>query len=225
MNNPGIKISRIALLGMFTALAFVLGFIESLIPPFTGIPGVKAGFANIVTMAALYLLNNKTGTARSSSHSPENKASSVNNLPNVNDAHTAHSLPSVNDAHAAHNLPSVNDIPSVHSLLCVLGISAARIMLGGITYSGMSAAVYGLAGAFFSLTVMFLLARTGRFSITAVSVAGGTAHNLAQLLLAFLMLGDAVLYYLPMLIISGLTAGLIIGIIAAVLVTRLRVLL
>ncbi len=213
MNNSGIKISRIALLGMFTALAFVLGFIESLIPPFTGIPGVKAGFANIVTMAALYLLNNKTGTARSSSHSPENSISSV------------HSPSDINAVPSEHNLPSVNCIPSVHSLLCVLGISAARILLGGITYSGMSAAVYGLAGAFFSLTVMFLLARTGRFSITAVSVAGGTAHNLAQLLLAFLMLGDAVLYYLPMLIISGLTAGLIIGIIAAVLVTRLRVLL
>ena len=45
----------LAMLGVLTALAFVLGWLESLLPSFTGIPGVKAGFANIVTMMALFL--------------------------------------------------------------------------------------------------------------------------------------------------------------------------
>lgn len=190
------KTRRVALLGVFTALAFILGFIESLIPSFTGIPGVKAGFANIVTMVALYLLNDryntlnfvKKRTARSMSHSPEKY------------------------------------VPSVYSLLSALCISAVRIILAGLSYSGMSAAIYGLSGAVFSLTVMFFLARARVFSVTAVSVAGGVAHNLAQLLLACLMLGNAVIYYLPALIVSGLAAGLIIGIIAALLINRLSLL-
>ncbi len=44
---------KIAYLGLFTALASILGYIESLIPVFVGIPGVKLGLANL---AVLFLL-------------------------------------------------------------------------------------------------------------------------------------------------------------------------
>ncbi len=201
MEHTAKKAGRIALLGIFTALAFILGFIESLIPPFTGIPGVKAGFANIVTMVALYILEHKASD-NSGIRSQKDALSSKNNRTNVGDKY----------------------YPTVYSLLCALGITAVRVLLGGITYNGMSAAMYGLTGAFFSLLTMFLLGRTRLFSVTAVSIAGGVIHNLAQLLLAVIMLGNAVLYYLPMLIISGLAAGLIIGLISAVLIRRLTAL-
>lgn len=176
MKQTGIS-ARVAMLGVLTALAFILGYLESLIPSFTGIPGVKAGFANIVTMTALFL-----------------PVSSVRN----------------------------DRLPCISNLLCAFGISLIRILLGGITYNGMSAALYGLAGAVFSLLIMFLLARTGIFSITAVSAAGGVAHNAAQLALAVLILGDAVFYYLPVLIITGLIAGVCIGLLASLLIRRLR---
>ncbi|MBO4415613.1 MAG: Gx transporter family protein [Lachnospiraceae bacterium] len=198
MEHSKNKASRIALLGVFTSLAFILGFIESLIPPFTGIPGVKAGFANIVTMVALYILDHKT-----SSNSQTNDQT---------DAISTESK---------HLHGTDKYFPTAYSLLCALGISAVRVLLGGITYNGMSAAMYGITGAVFSLLIMFLLGRTRLFSVTAVSIAGGVAHNAAQLLLAVIMLGNAVLYYLPMLIISGLAAGLIIGLISAVLIRRL----
>ncbi len=46
---------RIAYLGLFAALAILFGYIELLIPFHFGIPGMKLGLANIVTVFVLYL--------------------------------------------------------------------------------------------------------------------------------------------------------------------------
>lgn len=43
-----------SLYGMLIALSFVLSFVESLIPISLGIPGVKLGLANLVTVVGLY---------------------------------------------------------------------------------------------------------------------------------------------------------------------------
>ena len=48
---------KTALLGMLVALAFVLSYIETLIPINLGIPGAKLGLANLVVMVALYTWN------------------------------------------------------------------------------------------------------------------------------------------------------------------------
>jgi heptaprenyl diphosphate synthase len=48
--------SVIAKLGLLTAVALVLGYVEHLLP-ITGIPGVKLGLANTVLLYALYLLD------------------------------------------------------------------------------------------------------------------------------------------------------------------------
>ena len=50
---------KTALLGMLVALAFVLSYIETLIPINLGIPGAKLGLANLVVMVALYTLGTK----------------------------------------------------------------------------------------------------------------------------------------------------------------------
>ena len=39
--------------GLFSAVAIILGYVESLIPVFAGIPGIKLGLANIVTIVVL----------------------------------------------------------------------------------------------------------------------------------------------------------------------------
>ncbi len=49
------KTRKIAYLGMFMALALVLSYVESLIPFAVGIPGVKLGLTNIVTVIMLYI--------------------------------------------------------------------------------------------------------------------------------------------------------------------------
>ncbi len=50
---------KIALWGMLTALAFVLSYLETLIPFPIGIPGAKLGLANLVVLTALYKLGYK----------------------------------------------------------------------------------------------------------------------------------------------------------------------
>lgn len=45
---------KVAYLGMFTALALVLGWLESLVPLSFAVPGIKIGLANVVTLLVLY---------------------------------------------------------------------------------------------------------------------------------------------------------------------------
>ena len=48
---------KTAYLGLFSAVAIILGYVESLIPVFAGIPGIKLGLANLVTIIALQKLD------------------------------------------------------------------------------------------------------------------------------------------------------------------------
>ena len=47
---------RIAYLGMLTALAMIMSYVESLVPIGLGIPGIKIGLANLVVLTGLYYL-------------------------------------------------------------------------------------------------------------------------------------------------------------------------
>ena len=46
--------NRVAYFGVFTALALIFSYVESLIPIQLGIPGVKLGLANLIIVIALY---------------------------------------------------------------------------------------------------------------------------------------------------------------------------
>lgn len=46
--------NKVAYLGVFLALALVLSYVESLIPFYFGIPGVKLGLTNLVVVFMLY---------------------------------------------------------------------------------------------------------------------------------------------------------------------------
>ena len=48
---------KIAFISLFVALAIICSYIESLIPINFGIPGVKLGLANVVSVVALYLFS------------------------------------------------------------------------------------------------------------------------------------------------------------------------
>ena len=56
---PGASARNAALFGILTALALVLGYVESLVPVYLGAPGVKLGLANLVTMVGLYCMGAK----------------------------------------------------------------------------------------------------------------------------------------------------------------------
>ena len=159
-----IMAKKTALLGMLVALAFVLSYIETLIPVNLGIPGAKLGLANLVVMVALYTLGTKEA----------------------------------------------------------FGLSMVRILLTGLTFSSMAAMLYSFAGGLLSFAVMALMKKTKKLSVTGVSVLGGIAHNAGQIFVARWMLDTATLiYYLPVLAITGVASGTVIGLLAVMVIRRI----
>lgn len=100
-------------------------------------------------------------------------------------------------------------------------ISLVRVLLVSMTFGNAYSFAYSLAGAAVSLAVMLALKRTGRFSILGVSIAGGVGHNLGQILVAAAVLGDAVIWYLPVLLVSGVAAGAAIGVVGGIVTERI----
>jgi len=159
------KTREIAETGLLIALALVLSYVESLIPAFVAIPGIKVGLANIVVVYALYRLGFK------------------------------------------------------HAVL----ISILRVLLASLLFGTVLTLAYSAAGAVLSLAGMALLKKTGLFGTTAVSVSGAVLHNLGQITVAvFILETDALLYYLPFLILSGVVTGIVIGIISSMLIKRVN---
>ena len=103
-------------------------------------------------------------------------------------------------------------------------VSIIRIILVGLTFGNPYSAIYGLSGGVMSLAVMIALKKTYFFGMTGVSMAGGVAHNLGQLLCAMILLKlPAVFTYLSYLILVGTVTGALIGIIDEEVLKRLPV--
>ncbi len=103
-------------------------------------------------------------------------------------------------------------------------ISLVRVVLVGLLFGNGASILYSLAGAVLSFLGMLGLKKTGIFSEVAVSVAGGVLHNAGQIAVACWLLGtNAIAYYLPFLILSGVISGVLIGLVAAILVKRIHV--
>ena len=80
-----------------------------------------------------------------------------------------------------------------------------------------------LLSGFLSLTVMALLKKSKGFSVMGISVAGGVFHNVGQLIVAMLVVETfSVSYYFPVLLVAGLITGLVIGIVSAEMLKRIK---
>lgn len=103
-----------------------------------------------------------------------------------------------------------------------LGINVIRIILVGLTFGNMFSLIYSLSGGILSGLIMIFMKKTGKFHITAVSLAGGIVHNIGQILVAMYVLETkAILSYLPVLWITGLLAGIVVGILGSMVLKRL----
>lgn len=103
-------------------------------------------------------------------------------------------------------------------------ISLLRVVLVSILFGNVMSMVYSLAGAVVSLALMWLLKGWGKFSCVGVSVAGALGHNAGQILTAMLLLETGgLIWYLPALCVSGVVAGVCIGILGGIVVKRLKV--
>lgn len=108
------------------------------------------------------------------------------------------------------------------SLTSAVIVSVIRVLLAGLTFGNAVMLIYSMSGCILSLLVMVLLKKCGHFSILGVSVAGGVMHNIGQILAAAVVMDTkAVIYYLPVLLVSGCIAGAAIGAAGAEAVKRL----
>ena len=102
-------------------------------------------------------------------------------------------------------------------------LAVVRVILSGFLFGNLFSIVYSLAGGLLSLTVMVALKRTKAFSLLGISAMGGVFHNVGQLIMAALVLESlSIGYYLPVLLISGLVTGILIGIISGEMLKRLN---
>ena len=159
------KTQKLTVMALTTAIALVLSFVESQIPAFVAVPGVKMGLANIAIVYALYRLGWKEAAI----------------------------------------------------------ISLIRVVLVSMLFGSAASFLYSLAGAVLSLLGMALLKKTGKFTEIVVSVAGGVLHHIGQIAMASIILEtDALRYYLPFLLVSGILAGVVIGLISGILIRRIH---
>lgn len=102
-------------------------------------------------------------------------------------------------------------------------LTMAKSILSGFLFGNLFVILYSLGGAGTSILVMILLKKSCRFHIPAVSAAGGVAHNLGQLLVAFFVVKTyGVVSYMPILIIAGLVTGLAIGLTASLVLPYIQ---
>ncbi len=106
-----------------------------------------------------------------------------------------------------------------------LSLIVLKTLLTAFILGSFSTFLFSFLGAAFSFAVMFVMLRLGRqaFSLIAVSVAGGIAHNIGQLYGAALVLGTTkIFYYLPFLLGAGIVTGLFVGLAARQLIATLN---
>ncbi len=156
---------RVAFFSVFLGLALILSYVESQIPVFGGMPGMKLGLSNLIVVFCLYGITARTAFI----------------------------------------------------------INIARILLAGFMFGSPYSLAYSLCGGIASFIIMYLLKKTGIFSIFGISMAGGIFHNLGQLTVAVFLLNNyRIFYYAPVLMMGGCATGFLIGYLADILLKRLK---
>ncbi len=104
-----------------------------------------------------------------------------------------------------------------------LAVLLCRVILGALCSGRIMALAYSLAGGLLSWGLMYLLRRVVKEGqLWVCSVLGGIAHNIGQILAAMLITGTpSIALYLPLLILSGMAAGLFTGLCAQALVRHM----
>ena len=94
-------------------------------------------------------------------------------------------------------------------------INFVRIFTTGLLFTGVFGALYSFAGGLLSIVIMYLLYKTNWFSMVGISMAGGVAHNLGQLIIACIIMSNIRLFsYFAILLFAGMGSGILIGIVA-----------
>lgn len=102
-------------------------------------------------------------------------------------------------------------------------ISTLRVVIIGFLFENLFSIAYGLAGTALSILGMTLIKNTGKFSVLSVSALGGVLHNCGQILIAVIVVaGFPWQWYLPVLMLAGLGAGVLTGFLNSLMIPRIR---
>lgn len=87
------------------------------------------------------------------------------------------------------------------------------VLKGGFAFlgRGLTAGAMSLSGGVASTLLMWALLRGTRVSLMVVGVGGALTHNAAQLLVAWAITSQAVVFYIPALVVFGVLTGLLTG--------------
>lgn len=119
------------------------------------------------------------------------------------------------------NLVNVVGLYTV-GIMGTAAVALVRIVLVGFTFGNPASMMYALAGGIFSMAVMVLAMKLGWFEKTGVSILGGIFHNIGQLTVAAYITGTGgVFSYLPVLLVTGVITGGVIGLLGGLIVERI----
>lgn len=99
-----------------------------------------------------------------------------------------------------------------------------KTLLTAFIFGTFSSFLFSIMGALFSFVAMWFLLWIGRkrLSVIGISIIGGIAHNVGQLTAAALYFSTMqIFYYLPMLLITGVATGIVVGIAVRFLIPAL----
>ncbi len=104
-----------------------------------------------------------------------------------------------------------------------IAVSFARIFLNTLLFGNPLTLIYSLAGGFLSIMSMIILKKLGKFSELGVSVIGGITHNVGQIIIAILIMETTqISLYLPVLVLTGILAGICVGMAGNLLIRRIK---
>ena len=104
-----------------------------------------------------------------------------------------------------------------------LTVNLARNFLTALLFGNLHRALFSLCGGLLSFAAMLAARRVRLLGSAGVSLCGGVAHMLGQLLAAALLLRSiGLLYYAPFLIAAGAISGFLIGWLAGLLLSRME---
>ena len=101
-----------------------------------------------------------------------------------------------------------------YSFKDALVLSILRVFLVGILRTGLFSMTFffSLFGAILSLISMSLVKKYTKLSVVGVSIVGAIFHSIGQIIIAIIFLSNInILYYLPVLLISSLVTGILVG--------------
>ena len=103
---------------------------------------------------------------------------------------------------------------------CIL-YQLCRIVLTSLLFGNVFGCLFSLAGAGCSLLIMYICKKIHFIDVSANSMIGGIAHNMAQLAVAAVLIHHvSVWYYFPVLLLAGTLSGYAVGMIGTIILRR-----